>query len=30
VRLAALRNGELLREMTLGYDHERLLEEVRA
>lgn len=29
VRLAALRDGELLREVTLGYDHERLLAEVR-
>jgi hypothetical protein len=28
VRLAALRDGELLREVTLGYDHEQLLREV--
>jgi hypothetical protein len=28
VRLAAVRDGELVREMTLGYDHERLLREV--
>jgi hypothetical protein len=25
VRLAAMRDGELLRETTLGYDHEQLL-----
>ena len=25
VRLAAVRDGELLRETTLGYDHEQLL-----
>jgi hypothetical protein len=30
VRLAAVRDGELLREVTLGYDHEQLLGEVRA
>lgn len=30
VRLAAVRDGELLRERTLGYDHEQLLREVRA
>jgi transposase len=30
VRLAALRDGELLRERALGYDHERLLGEIRA
>jgi len=30
VRLAAVRDGELLRERTLGYDHEQLLGEVRA
>jgi transposase len=30
VRLAALRGGELVRERTLGYDHEQLLSEVRA
>src|ERR1700684_2862681 len=30
VRLAAVRDGELLRERTLGYDHEQLLCEVRA
>ncbi len=29
VRLAALRDGELLCEVTLGYDHEQLLREVR-
>lgn len=28
--LAAMRDGELLRETTLGYDHEQLLGEVRA
>lgn len=27
VRLAAVRDGELLRERTLGYDHEQLLGE---
>jgi transposase len=30
VRLAALCGGEVLREVTLGYDHEQLLGEVRA
>ena len=30
VRLAAVRDGEVLRERTLGYDHEQLLREVRA
>lgn len=30
VRLAALRDGELVREVTLGYDHDRLLAEVGA
>lgn len=30
VRLAAVRDGELLRESTLSYDHEQLLGEVRA
>jgi hypothetical protein len=30
VRLAAVRDGALLREITLGYDHEQLLGEVRA
>ena len=30
VRLAAVRDGELLRERTLGYDHEQLLGEVQA
>jgi hypothetical protein len=30
VRLAAVRDGELLREVTLGYDHEQLLGEVAA
>jgi transposase len=30
VRLAAVCDGELLRERTLGYDHEQLLREVRA
>ncbi len=30
VRLAAVRDGELLRERTLGYDHEQLLREVGA
>jgi hypothetical protein len=30
VRLAAVRDGELLRETTLGYDHERLTGEVGA
>jgi transposase len=30
VRLAAVRDGELVRETTLGYDHEQLLGEVLA
>jgi hypothetical protein len=29
VRLAALRDGELVRDVTFGYDHEQLLGEVR-
>jgi transposase len=29
IRMAAVRDGELVREATLGYDHEQLLREVR-